>query len=541
MKKLIPAYILSFVICFMFIIYEPFLMYSTNVDDFWFDLKLLMETMLGCLLIGFVVLSLFYTAVYFINKKFFPNKKIYETVFVISMIGFVATYIQGNYLTGNLPNLSGDKITWSGYLVDNIITIVIWGLLIALFVYLIKKYKYEKVIKGSMFVSLGIFVMLTVSLIPYLFEEGVLTEKKVKDVTRENINVASNDKNFYILVVDTIDSKTFNEALINSEYKNMFDDFTYYPDTLAGYPFTRDSIPLILTGQWNDNSKSFLKYYEEAINNSPLFAKLDEENYDINIYEMEHILSLNSKWEFKNFKKAHNGNRKSCITKNEAKYVLFKYLPYFAKRISRVDELDFYYCMYQSDQNIFKWDDPSAYNSYLNDSVEKIDNKYFQFIHLEGAHTPYDLDENLDAIEDGNYDQKMKATMKVIDAFIKRLKENGVYDNSVIVILADHGIDVVNNAIEGRENPILYIKGLDEHHKMKTSQIPISYGDLVNGYIELLEGKKSTELFKDIPKDRERKYMYYVYGKENNMIEYNQKDKAWEPGKMVKTDKVFKR
>ena len=70
------------------------------------------------------------------------------------------------------------------------------------------------------------------------------------------------------------------------------------------------------------------------------------------------------------------------------------------------------------------------------------------------------------------------------------------------------------------ENPILYIKGLNEHHKMITSQTPISYGDLVNGYIELLEGKKSTEIFKDIPKDRERKYMYYVYGKENNMIGY---------------------
>ena len=57
-------------------------------------------------------------------------------------------------------------------------------------------------------------------------------------------------------------------------------------------------------------------------------------------------------------------------------------------------------------------------------------------MHLEGAHVPFDIDENFNPVYDGTYEQKILATIKLIEAFINRLKENDVYDNSVIVILA---------------------------------------------------------------------------------------------------------
>ena len=42
MKKLIKSsyasIILSFAACFMIFIYEQLLVYSTNIDDFWFDI-----------------------------------------------------------------------------------------------------------------------------------------------------------------------------------------------------------------------------------------------------------------------------------------------------------------------------------------------------------------------------------------------------------------------------------------------------------------------------------------------------------------------
>ena len=106
--------------------------------------------------------------------------------------------------------------------------------------------------------------------------------------------------------------------------------------------------------------------------------------------------------------------------------------------------------------------------------------------------------------------------------------------------MSDHGYNI-DGRIEGRQNPILYIKGMNEHHKMNTSDKPISQEDLINIYDDLLDGKKSTELFKDIPNKRTRRYLLYAYTKENHMVEYEQTGKAWDLETLKKTGREFNR
>ena len=93
----------------------------------------------------------------------------------------------------------------------------------------------------------------------------------------------------------------------------------------------------------------------------------------------------------------------------------------------------------------------------------------------------------------------------------------------------------------GRQNPILYIKGIDEHHEMETSDIPVSYEDLCDAYLELLNNKKSTDLFKNIDPNRIRKFIYNGFGNEDHMVEYEQRGKAWDGQAAVETGKVFDR
>ena len=49
------------------------------------------------------------------------------------------------------------------------------------------------------------------------------------------------------------------------------------------------------------------------------------------------------------------------------------------------------------------------------------------------------------------------------------------------------------------------------------------------------------ELFQDIPNERTRKYLWYIYEKGNHMVEYETKDKAWETNKMYETGKTYDR
>ena len=539
MKKLLPSYILSIIICFTIFLYEPITMYANNINDFWFDFWIMLKPILVLFLSSTIIALVLYTLIYKLNNKFIKKSNIYNIILVLSYIVFFASYIQGNFLVGNLPSLDGTKIVWEGYRVDNIITLVIWLVIITIYIITIKKYKFEKVINTSKYISLAVLAMLSVSLITIIATTDVFMKKTILVSTTENINTASSDKNFFIFLVDAVDSRMFDNIRKKSEYKDTFNDFTYYPDTMSLYAFTRDSIPLILSGVWNDNKKNFIDYYDDAMNSSPLIDSLIEKQYDINIYDYELRWSTNKVKNVSNVKNKNDTLEVFRYAVHQLKYVGFKYLPYNLKKLAKIENLNFELCRKERMDDAFKWDNKIEYDIIKNNDIFKINDKMFKFIHVEGGHVPFDLDENLNKIENGTYEQKLKATLKLIDAYMKRLKENYVYDNSVIIVMADHGYNFENT--DGRQNPILYIKGINEKHDMYESNKAISYLDLIDAYKDLLDNKKSEDLFENISSTRKRKYIWYEYTKENHMVEYEQSGKAWETEKLVPTGIEYNR
>lgn len=541
MKNLINSYILSFVLCFMLIIFEPIMMYSTNMNDLWFDFNSIIIPLIKLFLQSFIVLILLFTIMYLIFSKLFKINKVFNTLFIIAFILFIVLYIQGNFLAGNLPKLDGANIDWNSYSSENIKSIVVLLVICLITIISIIKFGVNKVMNCMKYITLGIFAMLTVSLVTTLLTTKTIDyHKNAYVLSTNNINNASNDKNFFIFMVDAVDSRIFNDVLKESKYKDLFEDFTYYPDTMSAYPCTRDSVPFILSGIINENKDEFSVYETEAYDASPFFEKLGKLGYDINLYDED--LSWNSD-KIRNVSNKVDTSGQIIETefyREELKYVLFKYLPFYMKKYSRIETMDFQECRDLNNVDYYDWDDLVNYKMLINNELTDNDNKYFNFTHVEGGHVPFDIDENLNTIEDGEYEQKVMVTIKIIKAFLDRLKDNDVYDNSIIIVLADHGYKIGNDAY-GRQNPILYIKGFDEHHEMYESDLPISYFDLMDAYSDLLDGKESSELFSDVEYNRKRRFLWYEWTLEDHMVEYVQTGKAWDMDTLVKTGKEFNR
>ena len=218
--------------------------------------------------------------------------------------------------------------------------------------------------------------------------------------------------------------------------------------------------------------------------------------------------------------------------------ILFKYLPFPLKQYSHIETFSFDNCI-----DKYRFELPEG-NSIIenNPKLEITDYNEFKFIHLEGGHAPFNFDENLNYIENGTYKQKIHGNLKYVKNFLERLKSNNVYDNSVIVIMADHGYGNTNMAnIFYRMNPLLAIKGIKEKHEVIISDKAISYEDINSALIELIDDKKSMELFENIPNMRKRKFLWYHFKKENSMIEYSTMGKANEINKFKKTGRIFER
>lgn len=542
--RLISAFVICFVLSFMLYFYEPITMYLNNSNDFWFNLGIIIVPIIGITLILFFVLSLLCFFIYLISVKIVKKALIFDIYLISLFIGFICIYIQGNFLANNLPPLDGTSIDWHSkiYLSQNIISILLFVVTTIISIIFVIKMKIEKMINIIKYVALSVLVMLIVSLIVIATTNKEINKKENSIiVTGNNINDASINKNFFIFVVDATDSITFYEEMNkDTVFKEMFNDFTYFKDTMSVYPFTRDSIPLILSGTINENETDFTTYSTTAFNNSRFLEKLSNEEYKINIYEADLTWNDENAYKINNIYK-YKGNKESgkidsfIYFKEQTKYVLFKYLPFPLKKYSHIEKMDFS----RANKNLYYSDNIKNYERIKKNEVNKINDNYFQFLHIDGSHVPFDLDKNVSKIENGTYRQKVQATLTIIYEYIKRLKDNDIFDNSVVIIMADHGYAGEN--IIGRQNPILFIKGVDEHHEIIESDIPVYQVDLVDEFINLADGKKSTELFENVDYNRERRFLFYEYTKEDHMIEFIQKGKAWDEDTLIQTGVEFNR
>ena len=81
--------------------------------------------------------------------------------------------------------------------------------------------------------------------------------------------------------------------------------------------------------------------------------------------------------------------------------------------------------------------------------------KVFKYYHLKGAHSPLTVIENLEFTDEffnferRNYVFQAKANLHSLYEFFEKLRRSGIYDNSLIVIMGDHG---------SGESPEMYIE-----------------------------------------------------------------------------------
>jgi len=516
---------------------EPLSLFSVNRDDFNFNLGHFILPLILSFLIFFILFVVFYSLVYYINKKLSNKLIFYNIVLVVSYILFILCYIQGNFLSYNLPRLDGTLVDLSIYTADNIITVSIFIILIVVYVLCIKKYKFEKVINTSKYISIAIFIMVFTGFIPTIISPSLYEKRIIKYVSNDNINKLSNNKNFIMILIDAVDSTLFDSILNEGKYNETFNDFTYFRDTLSTYKFTRDSIPLILSGKVNYNKTSFYKYYNDAMDSSSLVDKLVNNNYEINIYDEDIKWNTDKSKVVKNATKYDEVFSGLCYIKQHARFILFKYLPYFLKEYSNFETFNYNYCKEKND-NFFDDDNLTLLNI-VNSDIEIEDNNYFSFIHIEGGHVPFDLDEDLNRIDNGTYKDKVLSSLNVVDKYINKLRENNLYDNSIIIVLADHGYE--SSPGIARFNPVLLIKGFDEHHDMIKSDKAIVHTDLIDAYNDLINGKKSSELFPNIGNKRTREFIEYEYLRENDMYGYITDGKAWETDKFKFTGEYYNR
>ena len=536
--ELLPAILLVSAFAFMIAFYAPLEVYMNNKTEFWYDYAMIRPELLK---MTFSIIKkgvLIYLFAYLLHKKF------YDELLVLGLVFFVCTYVQGNFLAAHMPPMDGETVVWADYAADMTQSWILWFIGITVTV-LLSRFLKRKFYLFTDFVCVAVSVMLGVSLISInVRNEGTKNKPEGMVVTMDGLYEFSTDQNFIIFVLDAMDAQYVKACLEeHPEYAENLDGFTFFPDTLAAYPFTLTSIPFILSGSWFEAQKPRTEFQTESLDNSPLLANLEEAGYTLYAHD-DGSLTYESKnaERFKNIRVVPKEISDTGVLQDLLyRMTWYKYAPFFVKEQFEVNVDDFA-ATERFDLNgeminmtehkgcddlIYHWKDKCNYSAIKDKKTYTLtDEKVFHFYHIEGAHKPFNLNENVETIstDDGNYKMKVAAAMKIASAYVTKLKELGIYDNTTILIMGDHGYNVNKPGKTegyGRQNVMLMVKGFNEHHDFNISGAPISYDDLQTAYERLMNGSSSEDAFDAKEGDqRERRFLFHRFAHMENLEEF---------------------
>lgn len=542
-----PAFFLSIVTCFMIFIFAPIEIYLGNQNEFWYDAYLLFPFLIKDFMLFFTFSVIGFTIAYLLGNFF------YIAVLYCYFTCFVACYIQGNYLVNNLPPFDGTEVNWELYRFETIRDILIWLGIAIIILALLLILKTKKFLTLISYASIFFLLMLGSTLTVIGINGGLLEQKQFVKFTKNDQFEMSTDANFIILVLDSIDETCFWQIWEqHPEYEAAMADFTFYDNAMSGYAYTDHSLPLMVSGEWFENEEPYEDYLMRIYRDSPFFNSLEEQGYSLSFYDDELQFEVGvMDGEFANMTYT-----KSTLYDPELfnsriiKMTGIKYAPYFLKPYCWFDPNKIKHQQFGSkDEELFVWTNGAFYEDVKKDDITYVDDKRFKLIHLMGAHVPFRYDQYVNEIEDADYFTCIESSMTVTMAYLNKLKEAGVYDNSIIFVLSDHGYNTSGDAVRipqrdenqhGRQHPILFVKGFNESHDLKISDAPISYEDLVGAYYKLLEGNLSDNCFEYQGGEyRERRYLLYKYLEEDHMVEYIQTGYAGDEDTLIPTGRVF--
>lgn len=247
--------------------------------------------------------------------------------------------------------------------------------------------------------------------------------------------------------------------------------FTYYPDATSHYKFTVFSIPTLLTGRLGDAYRSVEEYSQEVRNGGNLSRTLKHAGYDINMVSTQEFCvafdTCDFYWSLVRPPRVVSPARAQLmslalfrVTPGPLKSLVFDGVSGMGTWLANDTavrgnisgraggELQRKLALSQTppqDVYFFK-----RLIERMNATAER---PTFKVFHSRGSHAPYLLRPDCSVNEIRSTDdaivEQSKCQIAVFASFIQRLKSLGVYDNTTIVWVSDHGARAKRRGSDG--------------------------------------------------------------------------------------------
>lgn len=470
----------------------PLEIYSSNSEDFLFSLKDFFPQLVGIGLLIWLLAS--------VILLFLPRKVRSICNMLLFYIGLMF-YVQNNFLNVKLSENDGAPMRWDQLKAVTTRNTIIWAIAFVIVIvgFILLKDKFQKIAAG---LSACICLILFASVVTMLITAIQIDREKGGQAYTLNgadqFKVSKND-NVIFFVVDSYGSAQLDYGLENDpDLLNPLHDFTYYDNTDSHYYGTQPSMTNMLTciGPMDDydSFETSQEYLNKAWTNSntvDLYKKIHENGYKLNLYsgggQAVYGREANLYGKVDNMVPTRRTIQEKLVMIRVEKMSIYKFMPYAVKPRFEVPNYLFgFVCTYdvpaeESGNTLFM----SAMQEKGLDFVdEDTDGGLIIVQHIDGTHLPTQLGADGTYVDESDLVTTQQGLIYIINDYLQRMKDLGVYDDATIIITADHArwaafTQDMNDPGDDPQ-PILFIKKAGEtHDKYQVNHTPIYNDDIM--------------------------------------------------------------
>ena len=449
---------LSISLGFMLLFFTPVKLFVENPAAYNIELKYVAVTML----IAAIVTSFFLDGL--LNLVLFINETAYN-ICVRLFFGALLAFSVQKLFFNNVPILNVADSRYDKYKTITKVNTIIFFLIFTLPLIFYVVERFLPSLKKSWIITsvsaLIFFIQLVGAGIPTVKSLSNSDNKGLhrKYLSYEPALSMSSEENIVVFLVDRLDRIWMDEMLERyDEIYKEFDGFTYYQNNVSTGTSTFPTVPEMLTckkyeyGEWQD-------YLSDAWSGDTIMSRLKENGYDVNLLpdrittvsgmaqidsQCDNILTFDESDVNLNYL-GENGIMVTMSRLSAAELVPNQFKPKilywmganFSRGFVNFSSADYEPVRYavgiESELQIY--DCLKKYG--LNSDSE---NKTFSFIHLNGAHTPTPQIASIyEPTEEADLYTTIRGNFEILFEYFQQMKELGIYDNTTIIVLGDHG------------------------------------------------------------------------------------------------------